>query len=987
MIRFVLATVVWLGALIVSSHTQAVESPIVIANDDISYAIGRNGENIHFITHSDGVDYLEKDSVSHCAYAIHNGNRIAAQTVEWKKGRLRIGFGTAGVTATIRVTQKNRYLVWELEHVEGDIESITFLNVPLRVKGMPDEPTGLCALSLTPYTHVRQLPALQTYLWATAYQRFGLAGAQVAVLGLPPSEMLPNIRSIMEGEAAMPISKGGGAWALGNKEGYGSYLMNFGSLTEETVDEWIEMCRNLGFNQIDNHGGGFFNFGELKIDESRFPGGWSSFARINKRLNEAGISSIFHTYAYFIDKNSKYVTPEAHPDLGYFREFTLAQPIGPQDSIIVVNESTADVSTIIGFFVRNSVSLRIGGEIIEFTGVTDSPPYMFTGCKRGVHGTQATAYDKGEVAYHLKEVYGRFTADPESELFKEMGKRTAEIVNEAGFNGIYLDAADGGNVLGGSENFWYYPSAFIFEIAKHLDKPVGMEMASMSHFWWHYRSRWQAWDTPFRGYKRFIDIHLAAIKSPNEFLGQQIKHNDFEHGVWQGDTALINKYAPLDNGALMLPLTLGWWGHQIGESPQSETTFTDVAEYLAGKMLGNDAGTAILSGFDPGTRAQIPLFGRLDSIIRQYELLRHQNYFPDSVKAMLRQPGKEFQLIQEQDGGWNFRPAKYDLHKVARFNESDQRLTVTNDFAAQPVKLRLEALLGAEGFDNPENTVLVAGAQDGFVLADQAEGVSGELIASNQRAPDGSETFRFTANSEGKVVQRGAWINMEKVFEPALNIQDQQGLGVWIKGDGNGQILNIRLESPIHISHGARGDHFVKIDFKGWRYFDLVEIESTEFSNYQWPNSDFYVYDSYRHSVDFKNINKIQLWYNNLPAGKPAECHVSVVKALPLRPAVLQNPSITIGNKKLTFQVNMESGMYLEFFSESDCQLYSNKGELLGQVTVVGEVPQLEQGVNEVKVRCEQRAGAQPRVQATFISYGEPIMNKDNQRTENEIWR
>src|SRR5690606_22605485 len=117
------------------------------------------------------------------------------------------------------------------------------------------------------------------------------------------------------------------------------------------------------------------------------------------------------------------------------------------------------------------------------------------------------------------------------------------------------------------------------------------------------------------------------------------------------------------------------------------------------------------------------------------------------------------------------------------------------------VKLRLEALLGAEGFDNPENTVLVAGAQDGFVLADQAEGVSGELIASNQRAPDGSETFRFTANSEGKVVQRGAWINMEKVFEPALNIQDQQGLGVWIKGDGNGQILNIRLESPIHISH------------------------------------------------------------------------------------------------------------------------------------------------------------------------------------------
>jgi len=28
--------------------------------------------------------------------------------------------------------------------------------------------------------------------------------------------------------------------------------MNFGTLTEETIDEWIRMCRNLGFNQIDS---------------------------------------------------------------------------------------------------------------------------------------------------------------------------------------------------------------------------------------------------------------------------------------------------------------------------------------------------------------------------------------------------------------------------------------------------------------------------------------------------------------------------------------------------------------------------------------------------------------------------------------------------------------------------------------------------------------------------------------------------------------
>ena len=66
---------------------------------------------------------------------------------------------------------------------------------------------------------------------------------------------------------------------------------------------------------------------------------------------------------------------------------------------------------------------------------------------------------------------------------------------------------------------------------------------------------------------------------------------------------------------------------------------------------------------------------------------------------------------------------------------------------------------------------------------------------------------------------------MEKKFEPGLDINKNQALGVWIKGDGNGELLNLRIESPKHLSNGARGDHFIKIDFTGWKYFELVEIE------------------------------------------------------------------------------------------------------------------------------------------------------------------
>ena len=111
---------------------------------------------------------------------------------------------------------------------------------------------------------------------------------------------------------------------------HGSYLFNFGSLTEGTVADWIEMAKGLGFTQIDNHGGSaaFFRFGDSNSTGEKWPDGWESYRRIVARLHDAGIGSIFHTYAFFIDKQSKYVTPVPDTRLDAFRTFTLAGDAG-----------------------------------------------------------------------------------------------------------------------------------------------------------------------------------------------------------------------------------------------------------------------------------------------------------------------------------------------------------------------------------------------------------------------------------------------------------------------------------------------------------------------------------------------------------------------------------------------------------------------------------------------------------------------------------
>jgi hypothetical protein len=950
---------------------------ILIEDSAFRYEISKNGINISFVDKASGIDYLKKDSLSSCSKMTLKGKEYNVSDVSLKGNQLKLEFGEAGTEVTVRLKKSGDYVNLKVESVRGEADELTFVNIPLRLEGMPYEPFAACVLSMNLFTRVRELPALQTNLWAACYKHFGITGAEVTLIGVPQKEILPVIRDVMSNSKDIPHSDKGGAWALKQKEGYGSYLMNFGTLTEGSADEWISMCQSLGFNQIDNHGGGdFFRFGDFELNREKWPDGWQTYRKINDRLHKAGISSIFHTYAFFIDKNCRYVTPVPSEDLGYFNAFTLAEPLKPGDGEIVVNESTGNISTTTGFFVRNSLSLRIGNELIEFSGVTHTPPYKFTGCHRGADGTKESFHNVSDSVFHLREMFGRFVPGPETALFNEIARHTAEIVNEAGFDGIYFDAIDGSDILAGEEYFWYYGTKFIFEVAKQLKRPVGMEMSSMAHHWWHYRSRWQAWDRPVRGYKRFEDIHCAAIKSGRLFLPPVIKSNENEHGLWRGHTPMINKYAGIENGGLLLPLHLGWWGNQTWNPPQVEPTFPDDIEYLCCKMIGNNAGLSMLGGVDNKYLDENPGIKRLIPIIKQYETLRHSNYFSDSIRTLLRQPGSEFTLLKGSDSIWRFKPVAYQKHKVAGINDPSSKWIINNEFENQPLRLRLEVLMSVKPFNDPANVILTDFSGSGeFVKEGSAAGVTGFVGPTDDSPNQSVRCGLFFAHTDDSADGEGQWIKMVKKFEPWLDINKNQALGVWINGDGNGELLNLRIESPKHLSNGARGDHFIKIDFTGWKYFELVEIESAEFSNYIWPDSGFYVYDSYRHTVQFNNVDKLMLWYNNLPSGKDVKCTIGTIKALPMVPITVTDPEVNLGGEKIKFRVKMESGMYLEFRSAEDCKLFGTKGEFLQDVQIEGKIPVLNNGDNNISFKCGGTQGISSRVQLTLITEGQPISN------------
>ena len=203
----------FLGLFLFFSSLPAIAIPIFIENNHFKYEIAKDGRNLQFRDKATGVDYLYADSVSYCASIMQGGKEHHVTSVSFKNDLLFLDFGNSGVTAEIRIEKANDHITMDVVSVIGTVESLTFINVPLKLEGMPYEPFAACVLSMNLFTHVRQLPALQTHLWASCYQRFGLKGAKIVLLGVPQKDILPVIRDVMERAEDIPHSTAGGAWA------------------------------------------------------------------------------------------------------------------------------------------------------------------------------------------------------------------------------------------------------------------------------------------------------------------------------------------------------------------------------------------------------------------------------------------------------------------------------------------------------------------------------------------------------------------------------------------------------------------------------------------------------------------------------------------------------------------------------------------------------------------------------------------------------
>jgi len=869
---------------------------------------------------------------------LKDGRQMTARKASFQEGLLTFEFPRGEGTAVLALEPRDDYFTFTVRALTvPEVDSLTFFNLPVtadKYRGamanmLSDDTDAVClrGYELPVETGIGGSPAA---LRVGTTAEHGLTGWR-AGLAAGPKQQMPGMLRAMAVEAGVPASKLGGPWSLGAETNRGSYL--FADLTRASVDDWIEVARRGGFTHIHIHGW-WATLGHYEVNRSHFPKGLDDLKETVDRIHAAGLKAGVHTLTACIDPRDAWVTPEASPHLIATASYTLARPMTPTDTVIYVNEKPSADHDVVFTYMSNGNAIRIGTEIVQYGEVVSESPYAFARCQRGAFKTRPAAHAAGERADYLQQRYIAFYPQPGSPLAEELAERIAGVINTCALDQLYFDGSEG------------MMSRYGIDFMRHaiFQRFRGEVLAEASchgaHNWW-FHSRIGAWDHPVWAAKRFHDLHVASAGQARD--------------------------------ADLLEPQMGWWAPR-GPSAQARGHFLDEMEYFGAKNLGLDAAMSV-QGVNVSHQ---PLGFHMEkqfTALGWYERLRLARYFDPATVARIAVPGDEFRLRQGADGAWQFIPVTMAAHRISAVGNGSEKWVGRNPFAEQPLAARIEALFSVAPYDNPKR-VLVADFADlaAFQRSTSSAAVSLDLTEAQGELRGGERNLRLRA--ENKAAQRrGAWTKASLSFPaPYRNLGGTGALGVWVKGDGKGALLNLQLGTPREYM-SALSDHYVTLDFTGWRYVELLlrERDVERMADYQWPYGGHY--NIYRNPLDVAHVSNLNVYLNDLPVGQSTEVVLGPIVALPVQPAELKNPAITVNGRTLVLPVTMKSGDFLEIEPSGVCTHHDDRGNPLALLHPADSAtwPVLRQGENAIALDCERPEGLNSRAEVTLIASGTPF--------------
>ena len=215
--------------------------------------------------------------------------------------------------------------------------------------------------------------------------------------------------------------------------------------------------------------------------------------------------------------------------------------------------------------------------------------------------------------------------------------------------------------------------------------------------------------------------------------------------------------------------------------------------------------------------------------------------------------------------------------------------------------------------------------------------------ARRETTPDGGAALRLPCRRTTATWPSG-WTKIAAKLPAAVDISRHRRLGLWVKANGSGGILNVQLTGT-----DARRDHYVPLTFTGWRYVELETPEDARFWDYSWPGSwtdlfytDWSIYNATR---------EVDLYFNGLPArSRPIAWSAVLKRCGNCRDRCGRQPSWW-KMRSMTFPATLQPDEYVELDFAGRLRHFDPNGKVLAELTPSGRIS-LQTGPNCLRLNC-----------------------------------
>ncbi len=871
---------------------------------------------------ADGESWLEK-SLSLASVTLAGKTIPSTEFSRSENSLWHLRFGESEIQADIRISSAKEGLLFEVVRITGgEFDTLTLASLKTNVKERIGWMFGVASdnrivvsfLGLSDDVESRAIGG--GIVEARVHREFGFEGRKALLVVAPPKQFRETVRRVEE-EYGLPSPKIDGEWAKSSAAVRTSYL--FTDLTEANVDETIRYAQMGGFRYILTYSSTWSSsLGSYPIHPKNFPNGEAGLKAVVDQCHAAGLKVGIHMLTSFVGKNDPLVRPVPDSRLLKNGEATLANAVDAKATELIATAPLTSFSTeaAIHGSPNAGLDIQIDDEIIRYRQIGGDDGKSLLQCVRGFSGTKAAPHAAGAKIYHLAEHYGSYLVDLRTSLKGEVSERIAGLINRCGLDMIYFD---GGEVNGANGPFWYWVSQQQADICSRVKRPILAQGSGMTPWLWHWLTRGACDDFAAVAVKEFLDYH----KIGDSWKGY---HNSF------------------------FPPELGWWGF-LADTPYQTATTPDEVAYYATRMIALETPVSMETSL-----SKLQANGRTEEMLRllnAYETLRLSGTVPEKIREAL-QIG-EWRLIPPTKPGEapRFVPIRYEMHRIGTTSE----VWMKNNFAAQPLRVRLRCIPTLDALDSQKNLALFRPEKPlELSLPDEKAKMPGarvERIEFAHAEGDQASPLLVGADSapNGGVIGKTLDLTTHRAIAVRLVVEKDTPSDVV---EVLPAVLNVQLETPGKVFR----DYAMDLDFTGEKTILLPEPTTRRTLPEFRPNGANYSFKLAMYHFDYAQVSALNLRWMRAPKSG-LRCRVLEISAINELPTPLTNPTLQIGAEKITFPLTLHPGHYLEFLAPDSARVFDANGMSLSKLNFKSPPPTVPSGSVAISLQSDTEGTAE----------------------------